>query len=459
MKFYRFIILFFLTVGCITEIEIPSAIKPFNLSYELNQLTVKFGKGALSDAPTIEGDTSFFYSIEKIIEVISNVEINTGTDIIINSQSGIIELVSGNTLAIGDYALTINVSNDGGETTFIGAFTFKIREADIPKNLSYNPNNIYIEEGVNFTSVQPTIDGTSPHTFTLQNASSLGTFISVNNTNGVISIDGAISNIGEYILNIEVENSEGVSLFENIYTITIEQHTVAVSNGYYIAQSTIDPLSANILLTEKVEADNFSSQTRTGFYANYVYLDAGNYHLVKVENNHIITIYGGNSSTINLTADCGSKAYTLVAATENGATFAVTAGLYKTSYDETTGEIILFKIENTGIIGSSTSNGWGSDTPVLLQETISSDGATWETSDVVLLAGAFKVRLNCGWHIDRRIDKNSTFSSTNGYAMFTNFGGTSNTLTNGNDGSDIQVTAKGGIAPDEGICNTHRLGV
>ena len=158
MKFYRFIILFFLTVGCITEIEIPSAIKPFNLSYELNQLTVKFGKGALSDAPTIEGDTSFFYSIEKIIEVISNVEINTGTDIIINSQSGIIELVSGNTLAIGDYALTINVSNDGGETTFIGAFTFKIREADIPKNLSYNPNNIYIEEGVNFTSVQPTID-------------------------------------------------------------------------------------------------------------------------------------------------------------------------------------------------------------------------------------------------------------------------------------------------------------
>jgi len=229
---------------------------------------------------------------------------------------------------------------------------------------------------------------------------------------------------------------------------------IPVADGIYITQAGVDPVPAGQLVAESVEAPDFGVQTREGFSGNFVYLTAGSYNLVNVVNKAITETIGGSATVESHDlGNCTPLNYTLVSTAVDGAAFAVaTEGLYKVTYDVATSEALLVHITNVGIVGSATSIGWTDGETVDLPGTITADGATWTATGIVLRKGDFKVRLNCNWVLDRRIDPTiSLTDASNGYQIFTNFGGTPDNLVMGNGGTprDISVSAVGGAAPDE----------
>lgn len=449
MRYFKLVIFVFAFISC-TQKEEPVGEKPSNLIYLTNTSIFQEGSTFQSEVPTIEGDEPITFSITAVTELLSSSEITDDSEITIDGQTGVLSLADENGMVAGSYSIDITAVNDAGTFTFEGAYIISITELLPPQNLVYNPNSISIEEGEDFSSVEPTLEGTAPYTFTLANVSDIGSFVSVNATTGVISVDGETSQIGDYSLDIEVSNDDGITSFVSVYTIAIEEHTVDVSDGYYLALQNEDPISDHVLVSENVSGSSFDSQARAGFVANYMYLEQGTYTMVKVNSHYITNMYGGLSINIDMSADCGPQAYNLITPEENGDGFTVESGLYKVSYDETLNELVLFKIEQVGLIGSSTENGWASSIEIPTLITASATGASWQTSDFLLLEGTFKLRLNCSWYVDRRIDQLSDFSFNNGYAAFTNFGGTPDNLHNGNDGPNIEVFAKDGGTPDEG---------
>lgn len=204
---------------------------------------------------------------------------------------------------------------------------------------------------------------------------------------------------------------------------------IPVADGFYITQAGVDPIVANQLVAEKVEADGFASQDREGYFANYVFLAAGNYNVVSVIDQKLSKTYGGAAASAGTTgSDCDLHAYTLVEEfTEGGAAFSVaTAGLYKVGFDNSQKEIYLYKIEKAQVIGAATPAGWSSnadqDMPVV--GTASATSVKYEVTGIELRPGEYKVRFNCRWGIDRRVDPAAGFAADNGYVTFTNFGGT-----------------------------------
>lgn len=91
-----------------------------------------------------------------------------------------------------------------------------------PSDLTYNPNNVILDVTETFVSSAPIINGVPPFLYKLDNATDLGSFISLDSLNGFIRVDGSLSEIGNYSLNIDVENTDGKTLFNDVYTITIE---------------------------------------------------------------------------------------------------------------------------------------------------------------------------------------------------------------------------------------------
>ncbi len=216
--------------------------------------------------------------------------------------------------------------------------------------------------------------------------------------------------------------------------------TYQLANGSYLKADGADPSSSAGLSAESVEDSDFQSQSRDGFSAGYMYLSAGNYTILQVEDKEEVGSIGGSATTItDMSSDCGYNDYTLVAASDGGPAFNVANdGLYKVTHDAMTNEIVLYQIESMGVIGSATDNGWSADTP--LAGTINADGASWTLEGAVLRQGEYKLRLNCRWNLDRRIDPTAGFDASNGYQLFTNFGGTPDNLTPGNDDGNFPVS-------------------
>lgn len=223
-----------------------------------------------------------------------------------------------------------------------------------------------------------------------------------------------------------------------------------VADGYYITQSGVDPVATSQLKSAMVDAPDFAAMSREGFVQNYVYLTVGSYNLVKVVEKEITETLGGTSTVgevelndsgdaiRNAECDLDNSTFSVVAATVDGASFAVASeGLYVVSYDETMSEIIYDKIESAGIIGGATPGGWGADTELSTSE-VTSTGATWSVEGVTIDVGEFKYRFNCRWAIDRRIDPTQPFDNANGYSYFTNFGNSVDQLLAGNEGPNIQ---------------------
>jgi hypothetical protein len=215
-----------------------------------------------------------------------------------------------------------------------------------------------------------------------------------------------------------------------------------LSDGLYLQLEGNDPVSTAGLNAEVVEANDFKSQERTGFTAGYMWLDAGNYTLVEVSNKEITGTTGGTVASVDDTgSDCDFNTYQVVTTAANGPAFNVaTSGLYKVTNDQQRGEMVMYQTSEASIIGSATPNGWAGDTP--LTGSVSSDGGEWKAEGVILRSGEWKIRFNCRWGINRRIDPNGSLDdASNGYQVFTNFGGTASSLVVG--GANIQQTEDG----------------
>ncbi|MDL5050847.1 hypothetical protein QQ054_33145 [Oscillatoria amoena NRMC-F 0135] len=218
--------------------------------------------------------------------------------------------------------------------------------------------------------------------------------------------------------------------------------SVPVADGYYITQVGINPVATSQLKPEKVEADGFATQDRAGFVANYVYLTPGNYEVVLVIDQEISKKFGGVSAVTGTTgSDCSLNEYTLIEEfEENGAPIAVaTEGLYKVAYDNTEKEIWVTRIQKFHVIGGATSFGWSQNDlgELNLEAGGSATALTYKRTNVEMKKGDWKVRFNCRWSVDRRIDSGSGFGADNGYVAFTNIGGALNATLPG--GSNFSI--------------------
>ncbi len=218
---------------------------------------------------------------------------------------------------------------------------------------------------------------------------------------------------------------------------------INVSDGLYMSLADGTPSSSAQLSAESVEDEGFASQDRSGFVGGYMYLDAGDYNVVQVTSKEIAATIGGTAETVtDEGSSCGFNDYTVVTTAEGGAAINVaTSGLYRVTHDQTTSELILYQIDSPNLIGNATPGGWSADTP--LTGSVSADGGSWSTEGLVLRSGQWKIRMNCRWNLDRRTDPNAGFDASNGYQLFTNFGGSVSNLLNGNDGANIEQTEDG----------------
>lgn len=219
---------------------------------------------------------------------------------------------------------------------------------------------------------------------------------------------------------------------------------INVGNGLYLAANGADPSSTAGLVAEVVGAPDFGFQDRDGYNAGYMWLEAGSYNVVEITDKEVTATIGGTLSEENdgITNCDGTEGnnYMRVETTVDGPAFNVaTAGLYKVAHDATRNELIMYQISSAGLIGAATPGGWGGDTP--MSGSVTSEGASFSIEDVVLRAGQMKLRFNCRWDIKRLIDPNGGLDASNGYEMFTNFGGTFDNLMPG--GANIEVAEDG----------------
>lgn len=213
---------------------------------------------------------------------------------------------------------------------------------------------------------------------------------------------------------------------------------INVSDGLYLAQVGSDPEAGALLSTESVDAPDFQSQARTGFVGGYIYLEAGDYNLVQVTNKEVTNTWGGSvTQETDEGSQCDYNTYNVASMEENGAAISVSeSGLYRVANDQLRSEMIFYQIYFPGIIGTATPGGWSEETS-LNDGSVTAEGGSWSRTDVVLREGEWKVRFNCRWALDRKIDPLGGLEESNGYIMFNNFGGSVDNLTNGNDQPNI----------------------
>lgn len=221
---------------------------------------------------------------------------------------------------------------------------------------------------------------------------------------------------------------------------------INVGNGLYLASVGSDPSGSALLSAETVEDESFASQDRSGFVGGYVYLEAGDYNVVQVTDKEITATIGGGSSEVvvdSAGSACGYAEYTVVSTVADGDPISVaTSGLYRVTHDQMTNELVMYQIQEPTLIGEATPGGWATDTR-FMTGSVTATGGTWEEEGVVLRNGQWKLRFNCRWSIDRRIDAAGGFDPSNGYQLFTNFGGTASNLTPGNNDGNIEQTEEG----------------
>ncbi len=210
-----------------------------------------------------------------------------------------------------------------------------------------------------------------------------------------------------------------------------------VADGFYLASisgSDTTILNANILPAAKVEGDGFAPTDRDGHRAGYMYLTDGSYFFADIDDQQISAIIGGTASFVD-SVNTAAGAYTYVTTAANGSAFTLGSGsgLYHVVYDDTEGEAYLIKITSWGIIGGGVyesvcvSNGFNEDVD-LAEVSVTADGSSWSSSNIIIREGEYKFRYNDNWTIGS-------------YKSFTNFGITDGAIIPG--GGNINNTNEG----------------
>ncbi len=217
--------------------------------------------------------------------------------------------------------------------------------------------------------------------------------------------------------------------------------TFNVNDGFYLTKVGSNPDFNGLLSTEQVEeGTSFDPVDLAGFYGGFKYLTVGSYSLVQITDKEAVDTIGGTSEVLSDVdqSECDFNDYTVITTADGGSFTVDTEGFYKVTYSVSAAEMVLHKIEQVNLRGGALDDGPEIEIPGM----VNADGGSWSLADVVIRSSNnFKLRYNCRWKIDRRIDDSQASSETNGYILFTNFGGTPDNLTAG--GANIVVDEDG----------------
>ncbi|MGZ2369550.1 surface glycan-binding family protein [Ancylomarina sp. YFZ004] len=174
-------------------------------------LDVQQGQAMQSSEPTVGGTAPFTFELKD----------NMGA-FTIDANTGVISLPVDHALDIDTYNLTVVVTNAHGSTEFANAASIQIVEikAVLPSNLQYATNTYVVNEAFAFESVQPTVSGSTPMTFSL--VDDRGAFVIDANTGVVSLIEGNTLTVGEYPLSVKATNIKGEVTFADAITVTIK---------------------------------------------------------------------------------------------------------------------------------------------------------------------------------------------------------------------------------------------
>ena len=231
-----------------------------------------------------------------------------------------------------------------------------------------------------------------------------------------------------------------VSCEEEEPTIDVTEG-INVADGYYFVVEGEDPAADKALLPEKVEGEGNAPTDREGFFGNYVYLQAGDYQIQKVESKEVTSTLGGSLSKVAVEDLVNADeepfdSYQLAMLEADGENVNIANdGFFKISYDETTTELIVMEVQKVSFIGAP--SGW-SDVEMDVISSNPEDGFVFEVSGVEIRANDnYKLRINNGWKIIRSNEAET------GYVAFTNYGGSADALIAG--GGDIPFSREDGI--------------
>lgn len=204
----------------------------------------------------------------------------------------------------------------------------------------------------------------------------------------------------------------------------------SLDDGYYIVGSAIssDTTEANLLTQGQVNAPDFSSQDRSGFFEGYVYIGSGSFSFIRVNGEEITELGGSNS----MMEDGDPDPITIYVGQyfEGGAAATVPfQGLAHVSIDQTTGQYVVIPVEYWEIIGDATEGGWSTGTE-LAEVSSSAEEVVYQGTNVVLRPGQFKFRFNSNWSMN--LEEGECDAAEEACLnYFTNFGGTLNSPVHG----------------------------
>jgi hypothetical protein len=195
-----------------------------------------------------------------------------------------------------------------------------------------------------------------------------------------------------------------------------------LSDGIYMVGSAVsgDTTAANLLQAGLVEAPEFTTQSRDGFYEAYIYMGAGSYSFVKVEG-ETTTALGGAWTKVFVGDSIESFSGALEADSEGASPFE-TGKLAHVMYDASTSQYALTAIEYWEVIGSATDGGWSVGQQIN-EISKSSEEVVFVGEGITMREGPYKFRFNSNWDINLE-EGECDAAATTCLKYFTNIGGT-----------------------------------
>jgi gliding motility-associated-like protein len=276
---------------------IINPIVPTALVYSPGTSITNLGVAGLSVAPGVNtGGTAIIYSLSGIIP----------SGIMIDPASGIINF--DNTLAVGNYPLTVIATNSIGNTS--SPYNIVVN-AVAPTSLVYSPASSVLTRGNAGTFINPTII-TGGATITYGLTGTVPSGVSINPSTGIISFANTVTS-GTYTLTITATNSAGNTTAS--YNVTVNPSSnnnltaMAISSGIFTPEFDSNTLSYSVGVTSTVNTITLTPTVTDAFATvkvNGITVSSGS------ASNAINLVNGSNMINVVVTAeDASAKTYTI----------------------------------------------------------------------------------------------------------------------------------------------------
>jgi hypothetical protein len=200
-------------------------IAPSVITYRVDSLNMNNGTGGVSGPPTVEGTYPITFTMSSTPASNGHISISSNTG----------EITVDSLLPVGDYSVTVTATNSAGTKTFSNVIVISIKPIEASL-LSYVPNNLDLVTGNSASSSLPTVNGTTPITYSItSNPSSTGQ-ITINNTTGKITAGAGLA-IGTYIITVTATNGAGSVAFANAYEIKVSANVTSPGSLIYSASN------------------------------------------------------------------------------------------------------------------------------------------------------------------------------------------------------------------------------